>query len=366
MSSKHLVVLGIRGVPAQHGGFETFAEYLCRYLVTRDWNVTVYCQEEGTGPIYQSKWEGVQRIHMPVKNTGPLGTMMFDLKSVRHSLRYDGVFLTLGYNTAIFNLLHRLKGKRNVINMDGIEWKRQKWGFLEKTWLYVNEHLGGWLGNHLIADHPEIQKHLGQYVSTKKISLIPYGAPHIEKADKTILTQFDLTPQSYCLVVARPEPENHMLEIVRSFSPKKRNCKLVLIGNYSPQCRYHKKVIKVASNEVFFLGALYDKQIVSTLRYYCRLYIHGHSVGGTNPSLVEAMGAGSPILAHDNVFNRWVACNCAHFFKNEVHCEKLFSYLLNDKEELDVLRKAASERFKQNFTWEKILQAYENLLKRHV
>ena len=120
MSKKHLVILGIRGVPAQHGGFETFAENLCLYLVAREWHVTVYCQEEGGGPIFYSNWEGVNRIHIPVKNSGPLGTIIFDLKSVIHSLRHEGVFLTLGYNTAIFNILHRLKGKYNIINMDGI------------------------------------------------------------------------------------------------------------------------------------------------------------------------------------------------------------------------------------------------------
>ena len=123
MVTKSVSILGIRGVPASHGGFETFAEYLCRYLVARDWKVKVYCQEEGSDPIYHSQWEGVDRIHISAKNTGPLGTIIFDLKSVIHSLRNDGVFLTLGYNTAVFNLLHRLKGKNNIINMDGVAWQ---------------------------------------------------------------------------------------------------------------------------------------------------------------------------------------------------------------------------------------------------
>ena len=120
LKNKHIIVLGIRGIPAQHGGFETFAEYLCLFLIERDWNVTVYCQEDGTGSLYESEWKGIKRIHIPINNTGPLGTIIFDLKSVIHSLRSNGVFLTLGYNTAIFNVLHRLKGKQNIINMDGI------------------------------------------------------------------------------------------------------------------------------------------------------------------------------------------------------------------------------------------------------
>ena len=99
----HVIVLGIRGIPARHGGFETFAENLCKYLINKNWQVTVYCQEDGSGRIYETEWNGVKRIHIPVNTQGPLGTIIFDFKSVVHSLRHDGVFLTLGYNTACFN-----------------------------------------------------------------------------------------------------------------------------------------------------------------------------------------------------------------------------------------------------------------------
>ena len=121
-----MVLLGIRGLPAKHGGFETFAEYLCPYMIHYGWSVVVYCQEDGRGPCYESEWNGVKRIHIPVSTDGALGTIIFDFKSVLHSLRHQGVFLTLGYNTAIFNILHRIFRKKNIINMDGIEGKRQK------------------------------------------------------------------------------------------------------------------------------------------------------------------------------------------------------------------------------------------------
>lgn len=365
--NKSIAISGTRGIPAAHGGFETFAERLALYLTGKGWTVTVYCQEIGSGVIHESIWQGIRRVHIPVKQNSALGTIIFDWRSTLHTCHEKSLKLTLGYNTAAFSIIYRFKRLNGLINMDGLEWKREKWGAPEKTWLYLNERLGVWFANHLVADHPEIKKHLSRYVSPDKISMIPYGADELAKCDKALLHQFDLSPDSYALVIARPEPENSILEIVRSFSRRQRDCKLVLLGKYVPeQNEYHRRVMSEASAEVLFLGAIYDNQVVSGLRYFCRLYVHGHTVGGTNPSLVEAMGAGAPILAHDNKFNRWVMKDSACYFKNEVHCEKKISYLLNDKEKLNALKKATRRRFKQKFNWEKILQAYERLLERHV
>ena len=121
MTRYTLNILGIRGVPAQHGGFETFAEKLSLYLSKRGWAITVYCQEDGAGMPWESGWQGVRRIHIPVKRQGAAGTVIFDWVAARHAKTQEGLFLTLGYNTAIFNFLQRVKGQVNVINMDGIE-----------------------------------------------------------------------------------------------------------------------------------------------------------------------------------------------------------------------------------------------------
>jgi len=206
--------------------------------------------------------------------------------------------LTLGYNTAVFCLAYRLKGIANLINMDGIEWRRQKWSTLERVWLYFNERAGCWLGNHLIADHPEIKAHLATRVANSKITMIPYGADRIDNADSGVLAQYGLQPGGYAMVIARPEPENSILEIVAAFSRKPRGMRLVVLGRYDLEMPYHKQVMDAASAEVMFPGAIYDKATVSALRFHSALYAHGHQVGGTNPSLVEAMGAGSAVLAH--------------------------------------------------------------------
>ena len=356
-------MLGIRGVPAQHGGFETFAEYLCDYLIERDWNVTVYCQEDGEGKIYESDWHGVKRIHIPVSQPGPLGTIIFDFKSVLHSLSQKGVYLTLGYNTACFNILHRLFGKTNIINMDGIEWKRQKWGKVAKAWFWLNERFGCWFGNHLIADHPRIKDHLATRVSRNKITMIPYGAPDVSSADSRYLEQFDLSPNNYSIIIARPEPENSILEVVKAFSTSVRGQKLVVLGNFAPETNeYHKSVIDSSSDEVIFPGAIYDHKIVGALRFYSRFYIHGHQVGGTNPSLVEALGAGCAVLAHNNKFNQWVASDAADYFSSEKELVHFFASSYLD-DELVVLKKSnAKKQFVQRFVWDDILEQYENIL----
>jgi glycosyltransferase involved in cell wall biosynthesis len=360
-------ILGIRGVPAGHGGFETFAEYLCPYLIKNDWQVTVYCQEDGEGSMYESEWQGVKRIHIPVKNEGPFGTIIFDLKSVWHARKNKGLHLTLGYNTACFNIVQRIYGITNVINMDGIEWKRQKWGKVAKTWFWLNERLGCWFGNHLVADHPRIEDHLATRVSRNKITMIPYGAPAVINGEETIIAEYGLEKNQYSIVIARPEPENSFLEIVSAFSQKKRGQKLVVLGTFTPETHpYHKAVMAAASDEVIFPGAIYDLKKVGALRFYSRFYIHGHQVGGTNPSLVEALGAGCAVIAHDNHFNRWVASDGAHYFAGVDSLADLFENEYLDDEFVESKKSASRKQFVERFQWDDILAQYETLLLKYI
>lgn len=365
MSGKKLIVLGIRGVPAQHGGFETFAEKLSLFLVGRGWQVTVFCQEDYEGDAWESNWQGVRRIHIPVGRGGAAGTVIFDWRATRRALSEKGLFLTLGYNTAIFNLLQRIKGQVNVINMDGIEWRRDKWGAIAKTWFWLNERAGCWIGNHLIADHPKIKEHLETRVSADKISMIPYGADEVSVANPGLLVPYGVDPHNFSVIIARPEPENSFLEMVRAFSCKPRGHKLVVLGNFTPERNsFHRQVMEAASDEVIFPGAIYDAAVVQALRLYCRFYLHGHRVGGTNPSLVEAMGAGCAVIAHDNHFNRWVAGPDAAYFLTETACSELFERLLKDDAAVHRMKAASHERFHARFTWEQVLNEYEDILKR--
>ena len=364
--NKRLSILGIRGIPAAHGGFESFAQGLAPYLVEQGWDVTVYCQAEGSAPIEESSWQGVKLVTISVSQSGPLSTFIFDWKSIVHAANQGGLMLTLGYNTAIFCAWFRLKGITNVMNMDGIEWKRQKWNFVLKTWFYINEKLGSWFSNHLVADHPEIKNHLTRNVAADKITVIPYGADDISSAPTDALDVYDLVPGGYGIIIARPEPENSILEIVQAFSAKPRNKKLVVLGNYEDDHEYHQQVKSAASDDVLFVGAIYEIDVVGALRYHAAAYFHGHQVGGTNPSLVEAMGAGNAVVAHDNHFNKWVAGEGQFYFSDRHDCEQVLDKIMADESSLKAAANASHQRFKEKFTWLTILQQYENVLEKHL
>jgi exopolysaccharide biosynthesis WecB/TagA/CpsF family protein len=358
-----LSILGTRGIPARHGGFETFAEQLSLYLVSKGWTVTVYCQDNGGEKLYENDWNGVRLIHIPVHGSDAMGSIFFDWKSTLHVLHEKSLVLTLGYNTALFCFMYRLAGVTNLINMDGFEWKRKKWSFFQRAWLYLNERFACLVANHLIADHPVINTYLGTRVKPSKITMIPYGADSVAGVDADLLKPFALDPGGYVLVVARAEPENSILEIVEAFSSRKRGYKLVLVGGYDPKnYQYHAKIVAATGDEIVFLGPVYEKDVVMALRTFCRLYIHGHQVGGTNPSLLEAMAAGSPVLARDNQFNRWVSGDTAKYFKDGDECCRELDTLLDNSALLATLGRAANERCKMEFSKETVMSKYEKLL----
>lgn len=362
---KSVAILGTRGVPAQHGGFETFAEYLSLYLAERGWAVTVYCQKDSaTGEVTEDAWCGVRRVFITTSRKGAVGTIEFDWKSVLHVVKGEHpLVLTLGYNTAVFCTLYKPKPINNIINMDGIEWRRDKWKAHERAWLWLNERLGCMLGNHLVADHPQIKNHLETRVSASKVTMIPYGARPVESADVSWLERYGVEAGRYFCVIARPERENSVLEIVEAFSRKQRGFKLLMLGKYDGAAnKFHAQVLAKASDEVIFPGAIYDKSVVDAIRFYCLAYIHGHRVGGTNPSLVEALGAKSAVVAHDNEFNRWVAGDGAVYFSSVDTCERVLESVMTDAVVVAKLREASWRRFNAEFTWPHILAQYEALL----
>ena len=359
-TQKTLNILGTRGVPAQHGGFETFAEHLALYLVARGWAVTVYCQcEDGSHADGETDmWQGVRRVFFGTKRSGPIGTMEFDYKCVRHVLSQPGVDLVLGYNTAIFNLMQRLRGRRIVMNMDGIEWKRDKWSLPAKIWFYLNEVAGANLCHVAIADHPEIGRHV-QRRCFKTPVVIPYGAHTIGNADAPPL---GLTPDRYFVSIARIEPENSILEMVQAAKALPDGFGCVVLGRLDDANAYHRAVRAAASDRVKFPGAIYEAPKVAALRYHARAYLHGHQVGGTNPSLVEALGAGNAVLAHDNRFNRWTAGEGQAYFTSVDACAAQMRALAEDDRRIEAARESARSQHTKWFLWDDVLHAYETVL----
>lgn len=360
-------ILGTHGVPAAYGGFETAAENIALHLADRGWRVIVYCQIKGSGPITCDTWRTIERCLVPVDTDGWLGTARFDWLSIRHAIRTPDPCLTFGYNTGIFNVLQRIKRIPNVINMDGIEWSRSRWGKIRQGILYVNERISCAVGNSLIADHPEIEKYLRTRAPARKLTTITYGAHPVEPQPTRPVEDLGLVPDRYATLICRPIPENSILELVSGFSRERRGVQLVVLGTYQPEIDdYHRAVIDAASDEVRFVGSIYDPEVLRALRYHGRMYLHGHTVGGTNPSLVEAMAAGNPVLAHDNEFNRWVARGGARYFSTADDVSRVLGELLDDSATLASMSRANVSRHEAEFTWTKIATQYENLIAPYV
>lgn len=359
--TKHLNIMGTRGVPAAHSGYEYFAAALAPYLVSRGWGVNVYCQDDEGEDGWEDDWNGVRRIHFVPRTKGTLGTMEFDAKCVKDVLKRPGIDLVLGYNTAAFNIVQRLVGRKVAMNMDGIEWQRGKWSFPAKAWFYLNELIGGNIVNMPIADHPEMERHLRPR-TLRPITMIPYGADAVTDAPTEPLARFGVEPGRYFVKIGRTVPENSILEIIRAFSRSRRDAKLVVLGNFLPDNPYHVACREAASDEVIFPGAIFDHAIVKPLRFHARAYFHGHTVGGTNPSLCEALGAGNAVIAHGNRFNRWVAGEGQLYFENEDQCDAAIRELLSSDTRVEQARLAARARHAEAFTWPIILSAYEEAL----
>src|ERR1700722_5491496 len=318
----HVSILGTRGVPSNHSGFETFAQDFALFLLSRGHQVTVYCQLEENEAPQEDTWNGIRRVSLPA-GKGPVGTMAFDWKAIKHSMRDNSVILTLGYNTGV--------------------------------------------SNHLVADHPEIGRHLARHTPKDKISVIPYGADSVTSAPESVIQKFHLSPKAYHILIARPEPENYILEIVRAYSQRERGIPLVILGRYRHDgTPYQKTVLEAAGPEIRFLGPIFDRAIVKALRFHARAYFHGHRVGGTNPSLVEALGAGNAVIAHDNRFNRWVAGEGARYFRSASEIDAILESLAADPAQLLAMEDASRKRHHEAFTQDQVLSKYEELLALYV
>jgi glycosyltransferase involved in cell wall biosynthesis len=358
----HVMIVGTRGIPAKHGGFESFAEDLSLFLTARGHSVTVYCHVDRASALKEDEWNGVHRVEISSPSNA-IGSILYDWATTIRCARSQGVVLTLGYNTGVFSFIYRLRQIPNVMNMDGIEWKREKWSLPHRWWLWFNEWAGARFANHLVADHPEISVHLQRHTHAQKITVILYGADSVVSAPDDVLQNYELIRKGYYLLIARPEPENSILEIVRAFSANGIS-RLLVLGDYSGDGRYKRMVRDAAGPNVRFAGAIYNREEVRALRFHARGYIHGHRVGGTNPSLVESLAAGNAIIAHDNRFTRWVAGQEAKYFTQTKDLEEILISLEQNPSALVKMEEASRARHKEQFEREKVLAEYEALLLR--
>lgn len=373
---KRIVLIGSRGIPANYGGFETFAEGLATRMVKEGYDITVTCEYEPSESRTDS-YKGVKLIHFPVKPPENyflrkfyenLSDIYFLLKLSR---RFDIIYF-LGIEVGFFLFIPKILN-RNIslmVNIDGVMWKRTKFNILERWLLKLNHIFATIFADKIILD----ARNMWNYVSEsrrEKTVFIPYGVEEIEEVPwdpKKLRALSDRNPlierikkNDYWLVVARLEPENNIHVIIEGFLKSNSTRPLVIVGDPTSE-RYKGLLNEVICNnedKVIFIGAIYDNKLLNMLRCHCFAYIHGHSVGGTNPSLIEAMSMKNLVLAHDNEFNREVCGNTAFYFDKDnidsimrfiedLHPYKIYS-----------LKEKAHRRVFSIYSWDNILLRYK-------
>jgi glycosyltransferase involved in cell wall biosynthesis len=301
----HIAMLGTRGVPARYGGFETCVEEVGWRLVAAGHQIDVYCRH----PADDRAYRGMRCLYLPALRLKAAETLSHTILSVLHLITRrrvpDVVFVFNAANAVVLPLL-KLRGVPTVVHMDGIEWQRSKWGRLGRAWYRFSERLAGRWGDRLIADATGIAEYLAEKLGAPS-DLIAYGAPRVERSSQTVPAPFET--DGYFLIVARFEPENHVVELMRGFSESALRHPLVVVGAAPYAASYQGEIERVANRDarIRLLGPVWDQEYLNSLYAHCRAYLHGHSVGGTNPSLLRACGAAANVIAWDTVFNREVA-----------------------------------------------------------
>ena len=353
MSLIKVAIVGTQGVPASYGGFESLVENIIGDNCPADVRYTVFCSSKDM-PSRLLEHKGAELRYVDIHANG-FHSIPYDIVSLCRAVSGFDVVLVLGVSGCFFlPLFRRLSKARVIVNIDGLEHRRAKWGRLARWVLRTSEAVAVRYADIIVADNKGIQDYISETYG-KPSELIAYGGDHVCRDvsplhTREILSRYSLVPGQYAVTVCRVEPENNSHIILKAFSQASRV--LVFVGNWhhSEYSRQLKAKYEGYPN-IYLLDAIYDLDILYTLRSNAGIYIHGHSAGGTNPSLVEAMHFGMPIVTCDVVYNRETTENKAYYFKN---VDQLISLI--DRSDLDgkVMKEIASRRY----TWRHISEQY--------
>lgn len=346
--------MGTRGVPALYGGFETAVEEIGSRLVQRGYQVTVYCRNPGQK---LTEYKGMHLVNLPAVHHRMAETLSHTSLSAVHAIIKDrpDVCLLMNAGNAPFLGPLKIAGIPTAIHLDGLESRREKWRGLGAKYYRWAEKSAVQHGTFIISDAQAIAEHVRlQY--GRDSDVIAYGADVINPGSNR-LAELGLTPGEYHLIVARLEPENHVLESVAGYTRSQQTRPLVVVGSAPYSDWYIEKVKSAADARTRFLGGIYDQELLNQLYAHATTYTHGHSVGGTNPSLLRAMGAGAQVLAYDCDFNREVTDNLAQYWSNAED----YTALLDSLETTDAGVKM-QQRVAEVYQWDRITDQYEELI----
>ncbi|MFX0556020.1 DUF1972 domain-containing protein [Maribacter sp. CXY002] len=352
-------IIGTRGIPNNHGGFEQFAEYLSKYLVEEGHDVYVY--NSHAHPYQKKTWNGVYIIHKndPEDNIGTFGQFIYDFNCIIDSRKRNfDIILQLGYTSS--SIWGWLLPKKSIIvtNMDGLEWKRSKYSKPVQIFLKIAESLAIRTSDFLVADSIGIQDYLNEKYKTVS-EYIAYGAELFTNPQEIVLESYGVEKHSFDLLIARLEPENNIEVILDGVVMSGINRSFLVIGKHDTKFGEYLKRKFSRSTNIIFLGGIYNLNHLNNLRYFSNLYFHGHSVGGTNPSLLEAMASNSLIIANDNIFNKGVLGDNAYYFKNS---DDVAILLQKNKMEASEFLTINAGKIKNELNWNSINKKYETYL----
>jgi hypothetical protein len=355
-----IAILGTRGIPNHYGGYEQFVEYAAPLLVERGHEVHVY--NSSLHPFKGTSWKGVQLIQKfdPENRIGTAGQFIYDLNCILDSRKrnYD-VILQLGYTSnSIWNFL--LPGNSVIVtNMDGLEWKRQQYSKWVRRFLKKAEKWAALNSDFLIADSTGIQDYLKEEYG-KSSAYIAYGAQLMGEGDEGILREVNLEKYGYNLLISRMEPENNIEMIIQAHLMCDAAKPLIIVGKYTNTFgAYLYK--KYSGEKIKFLGPIFNLHKLNSLRFYSHFYFHGHSAGGTNPSLLEAMSSYALIFAHHNVFNQAVLGEDAFYFESAEEINQLLSRKI-DRNDYSHFLKNNAIKIERDYSWNYIIDLLENFL----
>jgi glycosyltransferase involved in cell wall biosynthesis len=359
-----IAILGTRGIPNNYGGFEQCAEYLSIGLVEKGHQVSVYSPD--FHPYKEEVYQGVRIIRIAGLKSflgNSVSNFIYDYLCFKDATRKDfDIILELGLITSALSIIFcNHKNKVIVTNLDGLEWKRSKWSNLVQKITKTLEKYGIKHSDYLIADNVGIQEYvLDKYNRNSKC--ISYGVVDTVTPNPNCLKEYGLIPDNYILTIARLEPENNLEMMFDAYIASGIKNPYFVVGNHLTNYGDFLKD-KYRNAEIIFLGGIFNKHHLDNFRYYSKYYLHGHSVGGTNPSLLEAMNANAFILAHDNKFNKSVVNQNAYFFNSA----NALAALLKDKEIVKnkiEFSKNNLARIDKFYRWSIAVNQYESYFKR--
>lgn len=356
-----IAILGTRGIPANYGGFETFAEQLGTRLATRGHEVTVYCRTHYSANQTTTYYNGVKLVVLPTIRHKYFDTIIHTFLSVLHATfrKYDVILICNAANS-VFSIIPRLLGTPTLVNVDGLERKRKKWNWIGRSYYLVSEWLSTFLPTAIVTDAQVIQDYYATRYG-KESAMIAYGAEVARRAMPELLTKYGLEPNRYVLYVSRLEPENNAHMVIEAYRRLNTDWPLVIVGGAPYAQEYIAQLKSTRDARVKFLGFVFGEDY-RALQQNAYCYVHATEVGGTHPALIEAMGAGNCALTLNTPENVEVLGDAGVLFNSAEDLTRQLQTVLADPVRIAEYRRRAMARVLELYNWGQITDEYEALL----